>query len=371
MASLRQTQENGRFLALLRFNGRQFQRALKTTQRKEALAQITRIDDLITLIERGRIEVPSDVDPGDFIVSDGRLTKAQPARELVRLNELFDTYRSALPKGAKEERTISGEELHIRHLTRHIGANRVIASIGLADIQDYVTKQSQDDYRGKAITVDTIKKELSTLRLVWNWALTESRVSKPCPIKRVKYPKRDAKPHFMTMDEIQRIISRGGLTEQEVEELWNSVFLHTDEINQLLTDVRKKARLPLIYPLFVFAAHTGARRSELLRSRIEDFDFDLRVVHIREKKRSRSQSTTFRRVPMSQQLMNDMQAWFAKHPGGGNSRSHAMDVRNFLTKPRIAFVSLYRALAGAISVAFMSCETRSHRTPPPLVLIQG
>lgn len=38
MASLRQTQTNGRFLVLFRFNGRQFQRALKTNRRKGALA---------------------------------------------------------------------------------------------------------------------------------------------------------------------------------------------------------------------------------------------------------------------------------------------------------------------------------------------
>ena len=316
MASLRQTGKNGRFLALFRFNGRQYQRALKTLQRKEALAQIARIDDLVTLIERGRIEVPADVDPGDFIVSDGRLTKTRTTRELIRLNEMFEAYRATLPEGAKEERTIAGEDLHIKHLTRHLGASRLICSLVLTDIQEYVAKRSQDDYRGKRISVDTIKKELSTFRLIWNWAVTEGRISKPCPTKGVKYPKRDAKSHFMTMDEIQRIIARGGLTEEEQDELWSCVFLTTEEVNQLLADVKRKARLPLIYPLFAFAAHTGARRSELLRSRIEDFDFDLRVVHIREKKRSRRQSTTFRRVPMSKQLMEVMREWLAKHPGG-------------------------------------------------------
>lgn len=316
MASLRQSGTNGRFLALFRFNGRQYQRALKTTQRKEAHAQIARIDDLITLIERGRIDVPDDVDPGDFIVSDGRLTKARPTRELARLNEMFDAYRTTLPEGAKEAQTIIGEDLHIKHLTRHLGTNRLLCSLVLTDIQEYVAKRSQDAYRGKRISVDTIKKELSTFRLIWNWAVIEGRISKPCPTKGVKYPKRDAKPHFMTMDEIQRIIARGGLTDEEKNDLWSCVFLTTDEVNELLADVKRNARLPLVYPLFVFAAHTGARRSELLRSRIEDFDFDLRVVHIREKKRSRNQSTTFRRVPMSKLLMEVMRDWIAKHPGG-------------------------------------------------------
>jgi integrase len=51
--------------------------------------------------------------------------------------------------------------------------------------------------------------------------------------------------------------------------------------------------------LFSFAAFTGARRSEMLRSQIEDFDFDAGVVTIREKKKDRSKDLTIRTVPLA------------------------------------------------------------------------
>lgn len=120
----------------------------------------------------------------------------------------------------------------------------------------------------------------------------------------------------MTWDDIERISGRGGLSDDEIDELWSCLFLESDEVDQLLEDVNNRSRLSFVYPMFLFAAHTGARRSEIIRSRIDDFDFELRVVHIREKKRSRSQSTTFRRVPMSQRLSEEMSKWFAEHPGG-------------------------------------------------------
>jgi integrase len=68
--------------------------------------------------------------------------------------------------------------------------------------------------------------------------------------------------------------------------------------------------------MFVFAAHTGARRSEMLRSHIDDFDFGAGVVTIREKKKDRAKELTFRTVPMTPKLRQTMSEWFAEHPGG-------------------------------------------------------
>ena len=63
----------------------------------------------------------------------------------------------------------------------------------------------------------------------------------------------------------------------------------------------------------VLAAHTGARRSELIRSRLVDFDEE--SVVIRERKKSKKQHT-IRRVPLSPLLKQIMKEWFASHPGG-------------------------------------------------------
>ena len=88
------------------------------------------------------------------------------------------------------------------------------------------------------------------------------------------------------------------------------------EVQEVLDHVKKMAEHPFIYPMFVFVAHTGARRSEILRAQVDDFDFQSRTVLIREKKRNHDKSLTYRRVRMSDLLVNTMQEWFAQHPGG-------------------------------------------------------
>ena len=86
-------------------------------------------------------------------------------------------------------------------------------------------------------------------------------------------------------------------------------------IGELLEHVRGQATKPFVYPMVVFAAHTGSRRSEMLRSKIRDVDFDSAKITIREKKRDHSRSTT-RRVPMSPVLRRVLNAWLHEPPGG-------------------------------------------------------
>src|SRR5262249_11290984 len=78
-----------------------------------------------------------------------------------------------------------------------------------------------------------------------------------------------------------------------------------------------------VYPMFVFVAHTGARRSEMMRSRVEDFDFDAKRVSIREKKKDRTVKETRRDVEITPLLARVMKAWLAGgHPGGPYTFCH-------------------------------------------------
>jgi integrase len=120
----------------------------------------------------------------------------------------------------------------------------------------------------------------------------------------------------MTWVEIERIIGRGGLTEGQEDQLWKCLFLDRDQIDEVLRHVKANARQPFIYPMFVFVAHTGVRRSEMLRSQIDDFDFQSRNLLVREKKKSRTSAVTYRRIPMTDLLVEVMHEWFAIHPGG-------------------------------------------------------
>src|SRR6516165_3861296 len=86
-------------------------------------------------------------------------------------------------------------------------------------------------------------------------------------------------------------------------------------IDELLAYVKEQARLPFLSPTFPFAAHTGARRSEMLRVRIDDLDLAGQTVLLREKKRTKEERT-FRRVPLSPFLLGVLRDWLSAHPGG-------------------------------------------------------
>ena len=157
---------------------------------------------------------------------------------------------------------------------------------------------------------------MDTLRGIFNWAIKQQLYAGSNPTSGLVLPKRDEQPPFRTRQEIERIIARGGLADHEVAELWQSLYLTIPEVHQVLEYVKATARYPFIYPMFAFVAYTGARRSEMMRALVDDFDLGAGTVLIRERKKSRSKSTTFRRVEMPSELNQIMTEWFGNHPGG-------------------------------------------------------
>jgi integrase len=316
MAHLQQDSRSGKYLIRFRYEGVEYKRSLKTSSRREALAVLGQVDEMLRLLERGRLELPDDADPASFIISNGKRATPRTASIVRTVADLFRAYHDSLPPQAKEPTTLEGEARHVRHLLRHLGASRPIRSLSAADLELYAERRSQDRWRGKKIKPDTIKKELTTFRLVWNWAAHCGHVSGPSPVHGVRLPKIGEKPPFMTWAEIEMTISRGGLTLEQEQELWGSLFLTAEQVDAVLDYVKEVARHEFIYPMFVFAAHTGARRSEILRSRLDDLNFEARIVRIREKKRARTKSVTFRNVDMSRRFFDVMQDWLQGHPGG-------------------------------------------------------
>jgi integrase len=215
------------------------------------------------------------------------------------LAAFFATYHERLPPGRKEPSTLEGERLHVRHFQRHLGVHRVVQSITKADLQEYVARRLKERHRGRPIRPDTIRKELVTFRMLWNWGVEEGLLAGRTPTKHVVLPLVDEKPPFMTRSEIEAVIKRGGLTDEEQASLWKALFLEREEVSELLEHAKRFARSAVAYPMLVFAAHTGARRSEIVRARIDDLDLRARTVLLREKKKSRTKAMTFRRVDMS------------------------------------------------------------------------
>lgn len=316
MASIKKHPTSGNFLACFRYGGRQFTKSLQTKQRRIANAHRARIEETIRLLTSGRIQIPPTVDPGTFILSDGLVKEKQELPKRVTLSSMFEFYRNTLPEGAKEPNTLKGEERHCEHLERIIGRSRLATELTTRVIQDYVSKRSKEKWNKRLISPQTIKKELTTFRLIWNWCKDRGLVTGRTPTRGVVLPKTPEKPRFMTIDEINRTVARGGVSDDEKRLLWESLFLQQQEVTELLDHVKRNAKFRFVYPMFVFIAHTGVRRSEMVRSRIDDLNFENGVVLVREKKKSRVRSVTFRHVEMSPLFESVMKEWLSDHPGG-------------------------------------------------------
>ena len=63
MANLRVNKKFGTIYVRFRFGGRYYQRAIGTKSRRIAEAAAVRVEEMIRLIETGRINLPPNVDP--------------------------------------------------------------------------------------------------------------------------------------------------------------------------------------------------------------------------------------------------------------------------------------------------------------------
>lgn len=325
MPSIHQDASSSNYRIRFRFQGRQIQRSLGTRDRRRAQTLCDRVSDMLALVNRGLVEVPAHADAIAFLLSDGRSEAASLGSKSLGITEFFATYQKRLPSGCKEESTLRGERLHVRHLQRHLGPNHTVQLITKAELQQYVAKRLKEVHRGRRIKPDTIRKELVTFRMLWNWGVEEGLLVGRSPTKHVELPLTDEKPPFMTRAEIEAVISRGDVSGDQQQLLWKSLFLEKADVSTLLEHVSEASRAPFFYPMLVVVAHTGTRRSEVVRSRIEDFDFRSRTVLIREKKKSRTKATTFRRVDMSPLVERVMSRWIAEHPGGHHVFCQARD----------------------------------------------
>lgn len=312
MASIEK--QKGRWRIVFRYCGTKFQRSLETATEKEANAAKVRVEENLKLLARGRLAYdPQADDLVTILLSDGRLNALPPAQKPMTLGAFLKSYRMQAPSG-KEDNTRYTERIHIKHLLRVLGRRLLLKDVP-DKLQRYIDVRAVD-----GVVQATIKKELGTLSSIWNrWGVVQRIVPGPLTLRNLRYPKGCEKAAFQTWDQIAEKITRG-----ESDDLWNSLYLTVDQIADLLAHVRdngctirgRPRVFPFLHAMFVFCAHSGARRSEMLRARRSDFDFRRDEVTIREKKKDTSKRETYRHVPMTPLMRDTMLAWFAIHPGG-------------------------------------------------------
>ena len=271
---------------------------------------------------------------------------ASAESKVLTLEELREAYLRSQDKKL-EQTTLDGILIHFRHLSRILGGKRVIPVLKRPDLQAYVEKRSSEwidpeVYRRKRRAKDalqqpkreyvrkgaapkvelperpkrhpssaTIKKEIVSLRTAWNWARRNLGLVGEFPGGGLDYAKIEESLPFMSVEEAERRIKAG----DDPEMVWDCVYLQPGEVRELLAWVKNRPISPWIYPMFAFAAQTGARRSEIIRALPSDVDLAAGVVTIREKKRDKSKLTT-RRVPLPPLLKEVLGDWMEKRAKG-------------------------------------------------------
>ncbi|MBX9583973.1 MAG: site-specific integrase [Gemmataceae bacterium] len=314
-----------RFRIAFRFRGGKFGVNLKASDPREAEGCLARLEENLRLVERGRLAVPPGADLGLFLLSDGKLDKPVEVVRAVRLAEMFATYRSEFTAGAKEAITREMEGVHMKHLARLIGGDTPVGAVTAGTVQQFVDARSRETHRGHPVKAKTVRKAVATFRFVWNWTHRRGDVPAKFPDVDLVFPKEKQPEPFRTYDQIQAILARGEVDPRRVRELWDGLFLDPVQVAEVLAHVRRKTSARYLHPFLTTAAYTGARRAELFRARVEDFDFGGRLVLLREKKRSRD-GETFRTVDMTPRVEEVMREYFAGvHPGGGFAFCSAAD----------------------------------------------
>jgi integrase len=326
MASIEQ--RGNRFRIIFRYAGKRYAGALKTTKRREAEALVGVVDRALQHLEQGVLDLPPDTDLLTFVLSGGKRTdKPRPApTPIVTFGELRDRYLRAHGNGALEDNSLATIQMHLRHFEETLAADFPMPKLALEHLQQHLDRRAKEKgHHGRPISAVTLRKEVASLRACWNWGVAANYLSGRFPNRGLRYPKLDEKEPFQTCEEIRRKIARGGLTPAQEKALWDCAFLTLAEIDELLCFVQGSARHGFLYPMFAFACHTGARRSEMLRTQIDDIDFEGETVLLREKKRSK-EKRTHRRVPLSPFLLRVLRAWVANHPGGQHLFCHEQEV---------------------------------------------
>jgi integrase len=340
---------NGSYRVLFRYGGEQHTLFVGEVKEKEAEAVCSKVDYWLMRLKQKLVHLPAGCDIITFVEHDGKPPEhtaavAAERRELT-LGELREAYLAG-QENKLEETTLAGIKLHFGHLERLLGKSRLILEIQRPDLQKYVDSRSKEwidpnvyrkarrakqaaakpkrkytrktpatpeavDKPKRHPSPATIKKEIVSLRTAWNWARRHLGLREEFPGAGLDYAKTEETLPFMTWEEAERRITAG----DDPEQIWECVFLKPGEIGDLLEWVKNRPVSPWVYPMFVFATHTGARRSEIVRTLPSDVDLVGGVVTIREKKRDKRKRTT-RRVPLSPFLQGVLADWMKTRARG-------------------------------------------------------
>jgi len=337
---------NGHFRVVFRYKGLKHHFTIGDVDPADAATHQATAEELLRLLRRNLVSIPAGCTVEDFLFHRGKPPTPAVAveRNELSLAGLRDAYVRSQSKKL-EQTTLDGIRLHFAHLTRILKEGTLVAPLGRSDLQEYVDTRAGEwidpnVYRRKRLaklallsprqrhrpnrkpivladkpkrhpSAATIRKEIISLRTAWNWARRYLRLAGEFPGSGLDFAKTEEALPFMTWDEAEQRIADG----DDAVKVWECVYLRPNEVKELLAHVKTRPVSPWTYPILCFAAHTGARRSEIVRALPSDLDLAGGFVTIREKKRDKRKLTT-RRVPLTPLLKDVLTGWVKERAKG-------------------------------------------------------
>jgi integrase len=313
MANL--AQKDGIYYVRFRFHRKEYRKSLKTRNDSAAQAALHVVELTIHRLHTGQTSVPEGVDPGDFIVSGGTLQKPIERPEKPPVNpstqKLIDEYIES-QKNLLAPTYHYSQVIHLRHLRRHLGelADAPCDKVGFRDLDRFLKA------RLATRNPNTAERERITLLQFFKWIVQQGHLADSPASGLLSIKGGVDRPPFRTIAEINRIIERGGLTEEEVLGLWECLYLTPQEIGGLLETVRERAHEDVSFPLHAIPAYTGMRRGEVLKLRWIEVDLEDDFITARSRKQSRKKTETVRRIDMHPELKRELVTWREQRPKG-------------------------------------------------------
>src|SRR5579884_46600 len=260
--------KNGVYLARFRYQGKEYKRSLKTNDRKSAEAAMHRVEEALHRLAIGLIQIPTDIDPGDFILKGGTFTRRPILRQPSTLDAAVDEYLSNIRHLAESNRYTIG--VHLRNLKKHLlNKNGVpLDRIEQRDLEGFLQARLKE----RAHT--TVSKERETIANFFDWAVGYGYLEASPAENLTRIKTCGDLPPFRTVQEIEQIVSRGGLADSEAWALWDCLYLTPSEIAEVLVLVSERAKRDVSFILHAIPAYTGMRRGEVLRLRWSDIEFN-------------------------------------------------------------------------------------------------
>ena len=103
-----ETHRSGVFHIVMRFQERKYKQSLKTKDKVEADAQLSKVKFNLHLCEMGRLEIPDCVHPLTFLLADGKVDDNDSAgqKDALTFEQLVTDFFAAIPDNSLEETTL-------------------------------------------------------------------------------------------------------------------------------------------------------------------------------------------------------------------------------------------------------------------------